>query len=200
MRVPPKKGMSMATAVSPHPATRSGFSVVRPGDLPHAKGHTSDVVRKYANDLFALPGALDIAYSKDDPSTIYIDFDAPEHVNVAGATLESEIDHIKVVPQVGSEGVRAAAAGPRQAHSYISSDVLHAVGAMKGVWNVREFSDDFYHDGFVQFQTIDQSTIDRLDPIIKDKLLVGKTPNDEDRYFHFEWVPGVPAAKVTHQK
>ena len=72
------------------------------------------------------------------------------------------------------------------------NDLLRAVAALPGVWNIDKRGISM-NGGQVVVKTIDQPTIDRLAPLLVDRLDFGTTAKGMQRWIRLAWRAGITA-------
>ena len=144
---------------------------------------------RYGLDLLRLPGARTYSWSGADLNTLYVNVASRDAAAAAVNVLEPVIDGVNLKVNVIDGRTRTPYTGPA---SQDIRDAAAAVNALPGIWNHRYNGSRV--GGLISFRTVNESSRDHLDPLIRDKFEWGTTPSGRDRFMHVRFLPGVPPA------
>lgn len=168
---------------------------LRPGQLPPVdlRSPAGDLVRDRGRDLLAIPGAFSIGWrGGDDVAEVRLSFQDETGAALAKALLEPVVDGVRIAIAVRDvDGEYDGNQVPR------TGDLVRSVAAMPGVWDYRYAETSPWTDGRVTFQAINREVVDRLDPLLRNRIPFGTTPDGRERVMYLHWRAGVPATVAT---
>lgn len=143
--------------------------------------------RKHALDYLAMPGVYTVGWGSRDFNEFYVNTKTEAEAALLAGVLERQVGDIKVVIKHGPDrtpwtGTPDTNMGP----------ALRGIAAMPGVWMIDQRG-VHARGGSVSIRTIDQGTIDRLDPLLVDRLYFGRDRKGVDLYVRLNWRAGIPA-------
>ena len=130
-------------------------------------------------DILQLPGAHSLSWGM---LNVYTEQDAA----LLAMYLEPVIEGVKLELRYGAD--RTPYTGTPNG---FVNDMLRGIAGLPGVWNIDKRGITI-NGGRARVQTINQAAIDRLDPLVKDRLDFGVTPKGRQRRVYLAWVPGIP--------
>lgn len=147
----------------------------------------NELFRKIGGDLLRMPGVKSgRLYGAVRPNEIgLVAVDERAAAALVGV-LEPKVQGIDIRVYVGNSQDAYRGAAGRLA------DRLAIIDALTGVWG-HKASIMPRGSGTVTFWTIDQPTIDRLDPLLLDRFDLGVDPRGWKVIVNVRWKPGVPA-------
>lgn len=167
---------------------------LRPGQAPpiDARSPAGDLVRARGRDLLAIPGAFSIGWrGGDDVAEVRLSFQDETGAALAKALLEPVVDGVRIAIAVRDiDGEYDGDQVPR------TGDLVRSVAAMPGVWDYRYAETSPWADGRVTFRTISREVVDRLDPLLRNRIPFGTTPDGRTRVMYLNWRAGVPAVSA----
>jgi hypothetical protein len=176
------------------PTVVSPVSPVRKVDVPPASAAEvpsptpgAALYRARGMDMLQLPGVHSLSWGLTRPNELDMNVYTEADAAALAMFLEPVIDGVKLVLKYGAE--RTPYAGTP---SGFVNDMLRAVAGLPGVWNIDKRAITI-NGGYARVQTINQATIDRLNPLVKDRLDFGTTPKGMPRWLSLRWVAGIPA-------
>ena len=123
---------------------------------------------KRGMDLLQLPGVRSLSWGMADPDALDVNVTSEQDAAFLKALLEPVVEGVRLIVKLeGKEWTGTPAA-------YVS-DLLRAVSALPGVWDIDKRGISAI-GGRVTIKTINQASIDRLDPLLVDRLDFGTRP------------------------
>jgi hypothetical protein len=173
--------------VSPVPYTRAvGVAPTGAAQVP-SPTPAAELYRKRGLDILQLPGAYSLSWGMTTPNELALNVYTEADAAALAMFLEPVIDGVKLVLRYGAD--RTPFTG--QPTGFVN-DMLRAIAGLPGVWNIDKRAITI-NGGYARVQTINQATIDRLNPLVKDRLDFGTTPKGVQRWLALRWVAGIPA-------
>jgi hypothetical protein len=163
------------------------IAVARPAEVPPPTP-AAGLYRTRGMDMLQLPGMHSISWGMARPDELDLNVYSESDAALLAMVLEPVVDGVKLVLRHGPG--RTPYTGPGTG---FVNDMLRAIAGLPGVWNVDKRGITMT-GGRARVQTIDQATIDRLDPLVRDRLDFGTTPKGMQRWVRLAWVPGIPSS------
>ncbi|MCB0880127.1 MAG: hypothetical protein KDC46_14235 [Thermoleophilia bacterium] len=192
--------MQISTIGAPAPATNIAPSTAAPA-VPGASGRTQDpriegtprsapaaeFSAKHALDYLAMPGVYTVGWGSKSFDEFFVNCHTQEDAAQLAGILERQVGDIRIVLKYGPDrvvwdGTPIASAGL----------MLRGISAMPGVWFVDQRNIN-ERGGVAVIRTINQSTTDRLDPLIKNRIEFMKDRQGRQRYISLVWRAGIPS-------
>ena len=156
-------------------------------EVPPAPYPAAGLYRSRGMDILDLPGMHSLSFSMLRPDVLELNVYTEQDAALLAMYIEPVIDGVKLELHVGVD--REPYTGTP---SGSVADMLRGIAGLPGVWNVDQRGITMT-GGTARVQTINQATIDRLDPLVKDQLDFGKRPGTNiQRWVNVRWVPGIP--------
>jgi hypothetical protein len=177
--------MHIAAMPPVRPAVAPSVATARFADVPPPTP-AAGLYRSRGMDILQLPGAHSLSWGMTRPDVLELNVYTEQDAALLAMFLEPVIEGVKLELRYGAE--RTPYTGTP--NGYVN-DMLRGIAGLPGVWNVDKRGITM-GGGRARIQTINQATIDRLNPLVKDRLDFGHTPQGRQRWVYLAWVPGIP--------
>lgn len=185
--------MRLSNVPAAAPATDA--IVIRPGDdtpLPdpgHEMTDAERLISRYRNDFFAIPGVVSITWQPTKGDYVQLNYRTEQDRQIGKLFLEDSVNGVELLGALSDWTGGSPAPDPSV---WKHQAAIAAVDALPGVWKSITWSMGWEVNGVAQFHTIDQATIDRLDPIIRNQIPGPTRQDGSTKFYDVEWRAGVP--------
>ena len=149
----------------------------------------SRLVSKYGQALFAIPGMVNTQYRPTVGDELTLLFRTEADRQIGEMILEDVVEGARIVTKLSNwTGGSPLPDGSLWKHQA----AVAAVNALPGVWNSITWSGAWEGNGTAQFHAVNQRTIDKLDPLIRNQIVGQQRADGTTRMYDVEWRVIVP--------
>lgn len=148
------------------------------------------LISRYRNDFFAIPGVVSITWSPTKTDFVQLNYRTEADRQIGNLFLEDTVNGVRLLGKLSDWTGGSPAPDPSL---WKHQAAIAAVNALPGVWNSITWSMGWEQNGVAQFHAINQATVDRLDPLVRDRIEGPTRADGSIKYYDVEWRAGVPA-------
>jgi hypothetical protein len=179
--------MQIARATTVAPSPRPEVVTLGPDDaLPSDVDSTpaTRFINNYRQAFFAIPGVTNYQYRPAVGDEVTLTFRTEADRQIGAMILEDVVDGARILTKLADW----TGGSPLPDNSlWKHQAAVAAINALPGVWNSITWSGVWDGNGTAQFHAVNQRTVDKLDPLIRQQIVGQVREDGSTRMYDVEW-------------